>query len=514
MKLVAILRIKNAISTVEECLGRLSSLVDEIIVLDNGSTDGTSEVYKKFSKIKEILHTEGFHEGRDKIMLLDAAKARNPDWILWLDADEIFERNMTREVLDGYMRSGHPIYGFRMYNFWLNRKVWRFDNRWFRYTLNIQRHMWKNLPGTYFANKRFHNGPIAGIPERVKVSPYRLKHYGYADKDELTRKWKFYSANEKTRDYSHLNPESRTLVLPFLEFKNPKLNFLYIVAHSFLANVFLNILRVTDAVKKPFSSKKTLNQTNFAEQPNVAIIVSSYDASSDIWKAFFTLFFRYWPDCPYPVHLITNYLKFDDDRVKTIAVGPDKKWASNLKSALKSIDSPYVIYLQEDYFLQKQADTKCIQDLVRHAQSVNAAYVRISPSPKPDEKYSGFPGVGKISAKAPHRTSLQGAIWDKKYLDSLLVEGESGWDMEFRGTERSRGDYRLFLAAKKPPLYYFPTTAIKKGRWYYDAVRLCRREGIELDLNKRAVESKSEFYKRKFRYLIRPAKQAVRKLFL
>src|SRR3989344_221633 len=114
MKLVAILRIKNAISTVEECLGKLSSLVDEIVVVDNGSTDGTLEAYKKFPKIKELLHTEGFHQGRDQIMLLDAAKARGADWILLIDADEVFEKNVTRDVLDRYMHSSHNVFGFRM----------------------------------------------------------------------------------------------------------------------------------------------------------------------------------------------------------------------------------------------------------------------------------------------------------------------------------------------------------------------------------------------------------------
>ena len=34
MKLVAILRIKNQINTIDECIAKLSDIVDEIIVLD------------------------------------------------------------------------------------------------------------------------------------------------------------------------------------------------------------------------------------------------------------------------------------------------------------------------------------------------------------------------------------------------------------------------------------------------------------------------------------------------
>ena len=54
MKLIGIMHVKDAIRTIEECLEKLSSLVDEIIIVDNGSTDGTLETYKKFSKIAKL----------------------------------------------------------------------------------------------------------------------------------------------------------------------------------------------------------------------------------------------------------------------------------------------------------------------------------------------------------------------------------------------------------------------------------------------------------------------------
>ena len=117
MKLVSILRIKDQIQTIDECLTKLSELVDEIIVLDNCSTDGTFDVYKKYPKIIEILQTVGFDEGRDKIMLLDAAKKRSPDWIMWIDADEVFEKHFTRTIIESYMNSSYNRITFRMCNF-------------------------------------------------------------------------------------------------------------------------------------------------------------------------------------------------------------------------------------------------------------------------------------------------------------------------------------------------------------------------------------------------------------
>jgi glycosyltransferase involved in cell wall biosynthesis len=246
MKLVAILRIKDEILHIEKCLIRLEELVDEIIILDNGSTDGTLDVYPKFSKVVQILKTEGFNEGRDKIMLLEAAKQHNPDWIMWLDGDELLEPALTRKILDKYMSSKYKQVAFRMNHFWLSKRKFRIDGKFYAYTLTPMPRMWKNTPGSYFSDKKIHNGCIRGVDGKIKTSLYRILHYGYIDYEKVRTKVNLYEEQDKggSRTYEHIRTEASNICLPLIGFSNRHINYIYLMFYDFICNILFFLLRV------------------------------------------------------------------------------------------------------------------------------------------------------------------------------------------------------------------------------------------------------------------------------
>src|ERR1700741_3970870 len=84
---------------------------------------------------------------------------------------------------------------------------------------------------------------------------------------------------------------------------------------------------------------------------SVAVVVSSCDAFFDAWRPFVFFFRKHWRDCPFPVFLFVNRLQVRSKFVHPISVGPDLEWASNMMTALGSISQPYILYFQEDYFL-------------------------------------------------------------------------------------------------------------------------------------------------------------------
>ncbi|MFB5677440.1 glycosyltransferase [Paenibacillus terreus] len=90
--------VKNEEPYLVQCLSSARNIVDEIIVVDTGSTDRSAAIAGDFGA--KVIHwpwDDSFSNARNRG--LEEAKC---DWILWLDADEVLDRNEAprlKEVL-------------------------------------------------------------------------------------------------------------------------------------------------------------------------------------------------------------------------------------------------------------------------------------------------------------------------------------------------------------------------------------------------------------------------------
>lgn len=94
-KLSACLIVKNEESNLDRCLSSIKNIVDEIIIVDTGSTDKTKEIAIKYTdKIYDFTWNDSFADARN----YSVSKATG-DWIIVLDADEELEKG-KREDFD------------------------------------------------------------------------------------------------------------------------------------------------------------------------------------------------------------------------------------------------------------------------------------------------------------------------------------------------------------------------------------------------------------------------------
>ena len=171
LKLSLCMIVKDEAEMLPRSLAAARDAVDEIVVVDTGSSDDSVEIARSFgARVIEREWTGSFAEARNASF--DAAAG---DWILYLDADEVLltedapllreltgrtwreafylvETNHTGELGDGTAVTHNALRLFR------NRPEYRFEGR-------LHEQIAHRLP--------------AGLPERLEQTGIRVDHYGY-----------------------------------------------------------------------------------------------------------------------------------------------------------------------------------------------------------------------------------------------------------------------------------------------------------------------------------------------
>lgn len=226
----------------------------------------------------------------------------------------------------------------------------------------------------------------------------------------------------------------------------------------------------------------------------VAVVVSSCDAFQECWEPFIFSMKKYWADCPWDIYMVSNYKSIDSEKIKFILVGEDKGWASNLKTAISRIDADYIVYLQEDYFLDFKVDSDEIKQHLVYCKENNIDYLRLF-GPFFDEYAIAYTSYSLSPKSKRYRLCLRNAIWKKDSLYKILIEGYTGWQFEW-DMEKHLQKNNIIINSLVLQSQFFPQkgigslgdTAVHKGMWTQSGYDYLKEHGFENILNTRTRE--------------------------
>jgi len=101
------------------------------------------------------------------------------------------------------------------------------------------------------------------------------------------------------------------------------------------------------------------------------VVVSSFDGFCDCWSYFSYGINKYWPNCPWPIVLLTCRKTPQYPQISALPLHQDHGWAGNMIEALKNIPSPYVLYMQEDYWIDQPVDTALLKSYLAQMTEKN-----------------------------------------------------------------------------------------------------------------------------------------------
>lgn len=230
---------------------------------------------------------------------------------------------------------------------------------------------------------------------------------------------------------------------------------------------------------------------------SIAVIVSSCDAFFDAWRPFAYFLRQRWPDCPFPVYLITNQLQIRSNSFQAVRVGEDRGWASNMKHALMEIAETHVLYFQEDYFLEGPVSSTLLTADLQEASLQNADAFCFRARSELEPKFQKLnERFGIVPLNSDGRTRCQLTLWKRDAFLSVLREGETAWEMESRGSERTR-DLRIlsYHTREGVPIPYL-MSAIVRGLWTKEALGMCAHAGVPIAPHFRGTYSANRLLQR------------------
>ena len=195
MKISACLITLNEERNLTRCLASVAALVDEIVVVDSGSTDATASIAEKFGA--RVVRQEWLGYVAQKNFAL--AQART-DWVLSIDADEEISPELGSSILsikqDGASEKLTAPNGYQVSRLVFYRNKWIRHGDWYpdRLVRLFRRDLGK------FTGGRVHEK--LELPGEHPILPGHLHHFTYENAADRSARCEKYAAlwAESARD--------------------------------------------------------------------------------------------------------------------------------------------------------------------------------------------------------------------------------------------------------------------------------------------------------------------------
>tara|TARA_Y100000034_G_C6908973_1_gene422806 strand:- start:996 stop:1868 length:873 start_codon:yes stop_codon:yes gene_type:complete len=197
---------RNEEAFVEQALNSVKGLVDEIIIVDDNSSDKTVEIAKKFTdKVFSRSLDNNFAEARN-FTLQKATK----DWILILDADEVISSKDHSTIKELIQDSNYVAYSLMQASYTNDSSQFSFtpitnpskESKGFKgyISCNIIR-LFKNHQNIKFANP-VHESVDASIQDKNKIKKTNLfiHHYQFEKQDQKEKQLRYLKIYEEKID--------------------------------------------------------------------------------------------------------------------------------------------------------------------------------------------------------------------------------------------------------------------------------------------------------------------------
>ena len=234
----------------------------------------------------------------------------------------------------------------------------------------------------------------------------------------------------------------------------------------------------------------------------ITVLVNSCDKYEDAWDPFFELLHIYGGSFPYPIVLNTERKQYSSKWFKVRTVNTPKKcsWSKRLLHVLDQIDTEYIFFLLDDYFLEMPFDHDRFARVIDYMDShPEAGCCDIAPryadtpedAIKIREEYRDFEDCFVERSLPKYNINCAPYVWRTVILKKLLRKSEDVWEFEDNAGYRAKyADIKVIRYYMHYPSIYeynfriWSGIGITRGQWLPGNKAFFERHGIHVNFER------------------------------
>ena len=235
---------------------------------------------------------------------------------------------------------------------------------------------------------------------------------------------------------------------------------------------------------------------------SLSILIFSCDAYRDCWEPMLHSLDTYWPDCPYQRYVISNHGSIEWKNTTFIKVGDHQGFGNDMRKALKQIPTKYIMYFQEDNFLDTTVTTSIVAEHLSHCMENGVEFLKLSYDALPRDSHRiGNSDYCRNPINLRYSINTAVAIWDKEMLYTLCVPGYNIWDFEKKILKHiKRNNIHInsqvlhSKVCKTKGITPILGNGIQGGKWTRRGAEFLRNHGFEHLISRRPIIGKARTF--------------------
>jgi len=219
--------------------------------------------------------------------------------------------------------------------------------------------------------------------------------------------------------------------------------------------------------------------------PRYPLLISSHSEAVDLWPITAHFLQKNFPTSLFKIYLGANgehnRNAYAPSGWNFLYFGRDESFSKSLHSYLEAIEDEYVLLMLDDFVILERTDPVKLTEAFRFLRESGGVYLRLVPNPGGDHHLQDHFYRINIAGGAAYATSLQMAIWNRRFLMKLLSYDFSPWEFEIKAgkTAEALEHKNDFYVSHIPIVHY--THIVEKGKFFPFLRQLIEEEGLVLE---------------------------------